>query len=209
MRDVVLRLALRNYERARELAGALAERADRTLATARSVGAELRDSAEQARKAGQERERARPKADAPRASGRSFGQVFGAVNSARERGEALAGVLAGGGEPSQAIPRLMGLAGAVVPGIGPFLSFLAPLTEKLLARLEEKLAQELARREERLVAQLTEDAFRADYNRRFAEDPRFAREQARLAFEHTLVEEAARGPRLERTTADLVADFGL
>lgn len=211
-REILLRLAVRNFERARDVVGQIAERAQRTLATARSISDEVRSGVERAQKSGEARARARASG-----SGGSDGSLFdrgafrvlGQVNQARERGESLGRTLFGGGETSQTLPALMMMTGALVPGLGPFMALLAPITQKLTAYLEERLAQELARRESALVARLDEDRFRADYSRRLQEDPAFRRQEARRAFEQTLAEEARRGTRSEPVAADLVSDFGL
>src|SRR3972149_6665825 len=117
-REILIRLAVRNYERARDVAAQIAERAQRTLATAKNLSDELRTGLDRAQKAA----------------------------ALRERGAALGRTLFGGGEPSQTLPSLMTLAGAAVPGLGPFMALLAPLTQQLLAYLEQRLAQALARR---------------------------------------------------------------
>ena len=85
----------------------------------------------------------------------------------------------------------------------------APLTEKLIGYLEERLQQELAKLEAAFTARLDEEAFKRDYARRLKEDPQFAREQARRAFDQAMAEEAALGKRVHKTTADLITDFGL
>ena len=216
-REILLRLAVRNYERARDVAAQIAERAQRTLATAKNLSDELRTGLDRAQKAAALRERgAAPGARGAAGSG-SDGSLFdrgafralGQVNQARERGEALGRTLFGGGDVSQTLPSLMTLTGALVPGLGPFMALLAPITQKPTAYLDERLAQELARRESALVARLDEDRFRSDYTRRLEEDPAFRREQARRAFEETLAEEARRGTRSEPVASDLVTDFGL
>jgi hypothetical protein len=217
-REILLRLAVRNYERARDVATRIAERAERTLVTAKSLSEELRTGLDRAQKAAALRQR-------PASGTGNFGNVgrgadeslfdrgafgsLGEVNRLRGRGAALGRALFGGGEPSQTLPSLMTLAGAAVPGLGPFMALLAPLTQQLMSYLEERLAQELARREQALTARLEEDRLRSDYTRRLNEDPTFRRQQARLAFEQTLAEEAARGTRSEPITSDLVTDFGL
>jgi hypothetical protein len=99
--------------------------------------------------------------------------------------------------------------GQFIPGLGPFMTLLAPLTEKLLGYLEERLQQELAKQEALFTARLEEERFRRDYSRRLEEDPRFAREQAKQAFQQTLREEAVLGKRIQKTTADLLTDFEL
>lgn len=216
-REILLRLAVRNYERARDVAAQIAERAQRTLATAKSLSDELRTGLDRAQKAAALRERGAALAQRGGRSGAGDESLFdrgafralGQVNQARERGAALGRTLFGGGEPSQTLPSLMTLAGAAVPGLGPFMALLAPLTQQLLAYLEQRLAQELARREAALVTRLEEDRLRSDYTRRLEEDPAFRRQQARLAFEQTLAEEAARGTRSEPVASDLVTDFGL
>lgn len=215
-REILLRLAVRNYERARDVAAQIAERAQRTLATAKNLSEELKTGLDRAQKAAVLRERgatlgARGARSNPDESifDRGAFRALGQVNQARERGAALGRTLFGGGEPSQTIPSLMTLAGAAVPGLGPFMALLAPLTQQLLSYLEERLAQELARRESALVARLEEDRLRSDYTRRLEADPAFRRQQARLAFEQTLAEEAVRGTRSEPVTSDLVTDFGL
>lgn len=216
-RDVLLRFALRNYERAREVATKVAERAERTLSTAKGLTDELRLGLAQTRELATERARAAALGkrgataagrDVQGLEARRFGGLFGPAAEAREKGESFVNLFTGDKQASQAIPGLL-RAGAFVPGIGPFMALLAPLTEKLLGHLEERLERELARREAALVARLEEDRFRSDYTRRLAEDPAFARQQARVAFERALAEEAALGTRVEPTTADLIADFGL
>ncbi|HBP21947.1 MAG TPA: hypothetical protein DEA08_29700 [Planctomycetes bacterium] len=138
-----------------------------------------------------------------------FSGLFGTVGEAREKGESFANALFGDGEISQSLPSLISGVGQFVPGLGPFMTLLAPLTEKLLGHLEERLQQELAKQETRLLARLEEQRFRMDFTRRFKEDPAFAREQARQALERTVAEEARLGKRIQKTTADLVTDFGL
>jgi hypothetical protein len=211
-REVILRLAVRNFERARDVVGQIAERAQRTLATARSISEEVRSGIDRAQKSAEVRSRARATGGGNSDSSlfdRGAFRVLGQVNQARERGDSLGRTLFGGGETSQTLPALMMMTGALVPGLGPFMALLAPITQKLTAYLEERLAQELARRESALVARLDEDRFHSDYTRRLAEDPAFRREQARQAFEQMLAEEARRGTRSEPVASDLVTDFGV
>ena len=138
-----------------------------------------------------------------------FGGLFGSVGEAREKGESLANALFGDGEASQKLPALISGAGQFLPGLGPFMTLLAPLTEKLIGHLEERLQVELAKQEAAFTARLDEQAFQRDYARRLKEDPQFAREQARRAFDQAVVEEAALGKRVHKATADLITDFGL
>ena len=214
-REILLRLAVRNYERARDVAAQIADRAQRTLATAKAVTDELRTGLERAQKTsaarrerGASRDGSALGADASIFDRGTF-RALGQVNQARERGAALGRTIFGGGEASQTLPSLMTLAGAAVPGLGPFMALLAPLTQQLLSYLEQRLAQELARRESALIARLEEDRLRSDYTRRLEEDPAFRRQQARLAFEQTLADEARRGTRSEPVASDLINDFGL
>lgn len=221
MREVLLRLAVRNYERARDVMGQVTERTQRTLASVKEVTSELRAGIETARQLSAERTSggsldsrgaAAAGRDIQALDRRRFGQLFGPVNEVRERAEAvgrLGQMLGGNAEASQVLPALMTGVARFVPGIGPFIAALAPITEGLLKHMEEKLQRELDKREARLLARLDAEARDRDYNRRFAEDPRFAREQARLALQQTLAEEARLGQRVERTRADLVTDFGL
>lgn len=217
-REVLLRLAIRNYERAREVAGQVMDRAQRTLTAAKGITAELRADLERARQLAETRSRAAALGargaaasgrDVQALEGRAFRGLFGPLGQARERGESLARILGGDLDPSRALSGLMTGVAPFVPGVGAFLALLAPITDKLLGQLEERLERELKAREQRLLARLDEERFLADYARRLAEDPRFAREQARLALEQTLAEEAGRGRRVERSTAELVTDFGL
>lgn len=216
-REILLRLAVRNYERARDVAAQIAERAQRTLATAKNLSDELKIGLDRAQKAAALRERgASPGArggggSAPDGSvfDRGAFRALGQVNQVRERGAALGQAIFGGGEASQTIPSLMTLAGAAVPGLGPFMALLAPLMQQLLGHLEERLAKELARRESALIARLDEDRLRSDYTRRLEEDPAFRRQQSRLAFEQALADEARRGTRSEPVASDLVTDYGL
>lgn len=217
-REILLRLRTRNYDRAKEVAQRVAERARKTLETAKVLRDELRQGLDRAQKTAELRQRASALGRrGGAASGRDvfagqragFGELLGTVGAAREKGESFAQLLFGGGSPSQTIPALISGAGQFVPGLGPFMALLGPLTEKLLGYLEERLQQELKKQEERINARLEEDRFRMDYARRFQEDPRFAREQAREALARTLAEEAVLGKRIQKTTADLLTDFGL
>ncbi len=220
MREVLLRVALRNYERARDVMANVTERTQRTLATAKDVTAELRAGLDAARQLGQEREdgglasrgAAASRRDIQAGERQRFGRLFGPINDVRERAESLgrfADMVGGDAEASQVLPALLTGAARLVPGIGPFLAVLAPITQGILKHMEEKLQREIDKREARLLARLDAEARDRDYNRRIAEDPRFAREQARLALQQTLVEEARLGKRVERTRADLIADYGL
>jgi len=217
-REILLRFRTQNYERAREAAKKVAERTKRTLQTAKGLGNELKEGLDRARKAAELRRRGaalgrRGAAASGRdlqAAGRSrFGELFGSVGEAREKGESLANALFGGGGVTQNLPSLISGVGQFIPGLGPFMTLLAPLTEKLLGYLEERLHQELAKMESSFLARLDEEAFKRDYARRLKDDPQFAREEARRAFEQTLAEEAVLGKRIHKTTADLITDFGL
>lgn len=213
MRDIVLRLALKNYERARELAAGVADRAERTLDRVRALSSELRGAADRAQKLSEAQERAAPSS---RPSFRAAAERPGAgfqslrpVNEAREKVESLGRLAMSGAEAARTLPALMRMGGPLIAA-GPLAALLAPLTEKLLAYVDERIQAEVDKREKRLLARLDEERFRADYNRRFAEDPRFAREEARRALEQTLAEEAKRGRRIEPFSADLaLGDFGL
>lgn len=212
MREVVLRFAVRNYERARDLANQVAERAQRTLATTKATAGEVRESLDRAQKLAEVKERtaAGERFTAPGMGGSDRGLRFLApVNQAREKAESLGRLVFGGREVSQAVPGLLTGVAPLLPGIGAAMVLIAPLAEKLFSYLDERLQKELDKRTSTLLARLDEQRLEADYARRLVEDPRFAREQARLALEQTLAEEARRGPRIERTRADLIADFGL
>lgn len=217
-REILLHFRTKNYERAKETAQKVAERARRTLDTAKGLRDELKQGLERAQKLAELRRRgaglggrgaAASERDVAASQRASFSDLFGTVGEAREKGESAAQLLFGGGSPAQTIPALISGAGQFIPGLGPFMTLLAPLTEKLLSYLEERLQQELKKQEERFNARLEEERFRMDYTRRFQEDPAFARDQARRALEQTLAEEAARGKRIQKTTADLITDFGL
>ena len=217
-REILLRFRTENYERAREVAKKVAERAQRTLQTAKGLTGELRQGLDRARKAAELRQRgaalgrrgAAASARDLQAAGQSrFGGLFGTVGEAREKGESLANALFSEGGVTQNLPSLISGVGQFIPGLGPFMTLLAPLTEKLLGYLEERLQQELAKMEASFLARLDEEAFKRDYSRRLKEDPQFARDEARRAFEQTLAEEAVLGKRIHKTTADLITDFGL
>jgi hypothetical protein len=213
VRDVVLRLALKNYERARELAAGVAERAERTLDRVRTVSGELRGAVDRAQKLSETQERAassgRPNLRSPGDRPGAGFQFLRPVNEAREKVESLGRLAMGGAEAARTVPALLRMGGPLLVG-GPLVALLAPLTEKLLAYVDERIQAEVDKREQRLLARLDEERFRADYNRRFAEDPRFARDEARRALELTLAEEAKRGRRIEPFSADLaLGDFGL
>src|SRR4051812_29290803 len=104
-REVLLRLAVRNFERVRDVVGQVAERAQRTLATARSISDEVRSGVERAQKSAEVRGRARASGGGGSSDGTLFDRgafrVLGQVNQARERGEALGRTLFGSGETSQ------------------------------------------------------------------------------------------------------------
>lgn len=217
-REILLRFRTKNYERARDVAKKVAERARKTLQTAKGLSGELKEGLDRARKKAELRQRAaglgrRGAAASGRdlqAMGRSrFGELFGTVGEAREKGESFANALFGAGGITQNLPSLISGVGQFVPGLGPFMTLLAPLTEKLLGYLEERLQQELAKMESAFTARLDEEAFKRDYSRRLKEDPQFARDEARRAFQHTLAEESTLGKRVHKTTADLITDFGL
>lgn len=217
-REILLRFRTKHYEKARETAQKVAERARQTLDTAKGLRDELKLGLERAQKLAELRRRtaalgrrgaAASERDVAAGQRASFSDLFGTVGEAREKGESAAQILFGGGSAAQTIPSLISGAGQFVPGLGPFMTLLAPLTEKLLSYLEERLQQELKKQEERFSARLEEERFRMDYTRRFEEDPGFARDQAQRAFEQTLAEEAARGKRIQESTADLITDFGL
>ncbi len=217
-REVLLRFRTKNYERAKKVAERIAERAKKTLDTAKHLGGELKENLQQAQKtaalrkrgAGLGRRGAGASArDLQAGQRQGFGELFGSVGEAREKGESLANVLFGGQDMTQALPSLISGVGQFIPGLGPFMTLLAPLTEKLLGYLEDRLQQELAKQEALFTARLEEERFRRDYSRRLEEDPRFAREQAKRAFEQTLAEEAVLGKRIQRTTADLLTDLEL
>lgn len=209
MREVLLRLRTTHYERASELADKVRDRAERVLRTARAMGDELKTSLDCAR------ELAAPRDEGPgrgRAApvqpvaGKGLGKQLRGLGELREKGEGLVGALAEG-----SLPRLMTLIGPFAPVLGgALLTVLAPVVDKLMKELEAKFEAKLAARESAFLARLEEERFRSDYARRLEEDPRFARDQARLALEQTLHEERWAGRRVDRTAADLVADeFGL
>ena len=217
-REILLRFRTKNYERARKVAEKIAERAKKTLDTARNLTGELKESVERTQKRAELRKRgAALGRRGAAASGRDlqagqrqgFSQLFGTVGEAREKGESFANALFGGQDMTQALPSLISGVGQFIPGLGPFMTLLAPLTEKLLGYLEERLQQELAKQEALFTARLEEERFRRDFTRRLQEDPRFAREQAKEAFRQTLAEEAAVGKRIQKTTADLLTDLEL
>ena len=217
-REILLRFRTKNYERAKKVAERIAERAKKTLATAKDLGGELKESLQQTQKAAELRKRgAGLGRRGAAASGRDllagqrkgFGELLGTVGEAREKGESFANVLFGGQDMTQALPSLISGVGQFIPGLGPFMTLLAPLTEKLLGYLEERLQQELAKQEALFTARLEEERFRRDYSRRLEEDPAFAREQAKQALQQTLREEAVIGKRIQKTTADLLTDLEL
>jgi len=217
-REILLRFRTKNYERAKKIAERVAERAKKTLATTKTLTTELKQSLQQAQKAAELRKRgaalgrrgaAASARDLQAGQQQRFAQRFGSVGAAREKGETFANVLFGGQEITQSLPSLISGVGQFVPGLGPFMTLLAPLTEKLLGHMNERFEQELAKQESLLTARLEEERFRRDYSRRLEEDPRFEREQARAAFELTLAEEAVRGKRIHKSTADLLTDLDL
>ena len=217
-REVLLRFRTKNFERAKKVAERIAERAKKTLDTAKTLGTELKENLQQTQKAAELRRRgaglggrgaAASARDLQAGQRQGFGQLLGTVGEAREKGESFANLLFGGQDMTQALPSLISGVGQFIPGLGPFMTLLAPLTEKLLGYLEERLQQELAKQEALFTARLEEERFRRDYTRRLEEDPQFAREQAKRAFEQTLAEEAVLGKRIQRTTADLLTDLEL
>lgn len=206
-RELLLRLALRNYERAREVAAQVAERAQKTLATAKGLTAELRQGAERAEKLAAARERASARG-AQYAAPTTLRQTLGSLGQARERGEQVGRAVGHLGDAAQSLPGLMTTAGWLT-GLGAFTALLVPLTQKLIAYLDERLEKEIRKETAAFRARLEEERFLADYPRRLREEPAFARAEARKALEATLMEEALLGKRLEKTRGDLVADFGL
>lgn len=212
MREVVLRFAVRNYERARDLATQVSERAQRTLAATKATASEMRENLDRAQKLAEVKERSaaseRSVSVGPGGADRGL-RFLGPVNQAREKVESLGRLVLGGREVAQAVPGLLTGVAPLLPGIGAAMVLIAPLAEKLFSYMEERLQKELDKRTSTLLARLDEQRLEADYARRLVEDPRFAREQARLALEQTLADEARRGPRIERTRADLIVDFGL
>ena len=217
-REVLLRFRTKNYERAKKVAERIAERAKKTLATAKTLTGEVKQGLERAQNAAELRKRgaglgrrgaAASARDLQAGQRQGFGQLIGTVGEAREKGESFANALFGGQGMTQSLPSLISGVGQFVPGLGPFMTLLAPLTEKLLGYLEERLQQELAKQESLFTARLEEERFRRDFTRRLKEDPAFAREQAKKAFEQTLAEEAAVGKRIQKTTADLLTDLEL
>lgn len=217
MREVVLRLAVKNYERARDVLAQVTERTQRTLDAVKGVTASLREGVELARqlpkessggaslddRAAEVRQRDLQALDRQR-----FGKAIGWGKEHLEKGLSVWSALSSG-DLGQALPGLATAAAPLLPGIGPFLALVLPLEERLRKYLDEKLQRELALSEARLMARLDARALDRDYNRRIAEDPAFARQEARRALSLTLAEEARLGKRVERTRADLVTDFGL
>ena len=217
-REILLRLRTKNYERAKKLAEQIVEGAKTTLKTTKALSTELKESLQRAKKAAELRKRgAALGARGARASGRdllggqrqAFAQRFGSVGEAREKGEAFASLLAGANDPVASLPGLISGAGQLIPGLGPFTALLAPVTEKLLGYMEERFEQELAKQEALFTARLEEERFRSDYSRRFADDPAFAKSEAKRALRETLLEEAVIGKRVQRSTADLLSDLDL
>lgn len=217
-REILLRFRTKNYERAKKVAEAVADRAKKTLATAKDMSEELKEGVQRAQKAAQLRKRGATLGKrGAAASGRNlqglqrgrFGQLFGSVGEAKEKAEGVLGLFSGGGEVTQQLPGLISGVGQFIPGIGPFMAVLGPVTEKILGHMEERLQQELAKQEALFTGRLEEERFRNDFTRRFQEDPRFRREQAKQAFRETLIEEKVLGKRVQKTTADLLSDFEL
>ncbi len=217
-REILLRFRTKNYDRAKKVAERIAERARKTLATAKTLTGAVKQGLERAQKAAELHKRgaslgkrgaAASARDLQAGQRQGFGQFFGTVGEAREKGESLANALFGGQGLAQSLPSLFSGVGQFVPGLGPFMTLLAPLTEKLLSHFEERLQQELAKQESLFTARLEEERFQRDFTRRLKEDPDFAREQARRAFEQTVAEEAALGKRVHRQTADLLTDLEL
>jgi len=217
-REILLRFRTKNYERAKKVAEAIAERAKKTLATAKDMSGELKESVQRAQKAAQLRARgaALGKRGAA-ASGRDlqglqrgrFGQLFGSVGEAKDKAEGVLGLFSGDGDVAQQLPGMISTVGQFIPGIGPFMAVIGPITEKLFAHLEERLQEELAKQEALFTSRQEEERFRNDYSRRFQEDPTFRRQQSRQALHETLREEKVLGKRVQKTTADLLTDFEL
>ena len=206
------------YERAKKVAEAIAARAKKTLATAKDLSGELKEGVQRAQKSAELRRRGAALGQrGAAASGRDlqglqrgrFGQLFGSVGEAREKAESALNLFSGGGDVTQQLPALISGVGQFIPGIGPFMAVLGPVTEKILSHMEERLQQELAKQEALFTGRLEEERFRNDFGRRLEEDPSFRREQAKRALEETLAEEKALGKRVQKTTADLLADFEL
>jgi len=217
-REILLRLRTKNYERAEKLAKRIAERAKATLRTAKGLTQELREGVRQAQAQAELRRRgAALGARGARAAGRdlqaaqrqAFGQRLGGLAEAREKGETLKNLALTAQEGGlRALPALLSAA-QFVPGLGPLAALVTPVAEAVLSKLEERFEQELKQQEARLTARLEEERFRRDYTRQLEEDPSFRRQEARRAFELTLAEEARRGPRIQRSTADLLSDLEL
>lgn len=207
-RELLIRLALRNLERAREVATQVAERAQKTLSTAKGLTAELRQGLERAEKLSTARERAARLGAQDGTGAGTLRQTLGPLRHARERGELVGRAVSALGDAAQSLPTLMTTAGWLT-GLGALTGLLAPLTQKLIAYLDERLEKEIRKETAAFRARLEEERFLADYPRRLREDPAFARAEARKALEATLMEEALLGKRLEKTRGDLVADFGL
>lgn len=214
-REILLRLALKNFERARDLAHQVADKAQRTVAAAK-------DAADKAKRATEASKRSVASTAGGGAVAAGAGVAAGAraglgdrverglrgINEARERVGQVAGIAAGGVGIADAA-ALLRMGGRAFGPAGLVLTVLAPFVEELIKWHKEKLEAELQDRARAIFAELERERQQSDYSRRFAEDPAFAWAQAKQALEETLAEEARRGKRVERTTGDLVADFGL
>lgn len=214
-REILLRLALKNFERARDLGHQVADKAQRTLTAAK-------DAADKARRAAETSQRSAASTAGATSGASAAGAAAGAragfgdrverglrgINEARERVGQVAGIAAGGVGVADAA-ALLRMGGRALGPPGLVLAVLAPFVEELIKWHKEKLEAELQERAREIFAKLERERAQSDYSRRFAEDPAFAWFQAKQAFEETLAEGARRGKRVERTTGDLVADFGL
>lgn len=216
-REILLRFKTRNYERARKVADAVKKRAEQTLKRTKELSTELQRGLSSAKSAAERRSRGASlgkrgakasQRDLQDLERKGFEKLLGPAGRARELGTLFATGFFGSSSITKALPSLIGGAGQLVPGLGPFASLLSPLIERAVGKLEEKVDRKLAEFERRLLIRREEDRFQTSYSRKLNEDPAFRFSEAKKALEQTLALEKKLGRRIHRH-ASLVEDFGL
>lgn len=100
---------------------------------------------------------------------------------------------------------LLGLAGELG---GPFVKLVtAAVLAKVLAHVDERIAQEVALRSTELSARLEELRYQADYQRRLEEEPAFRRKEAGRFWQETKLEEKSLADGGLSRSADFLDGF--
>jgi UPF0716 family protein affecting phage T7 exclusion len=209
-RQILLAFQTLGLEKAEQIAKKIqvtVEKVQRTTQdTAREIKGRTKEAVKELRalkQAGLERERIAKSAAAFKARGSEA--ILGGVrtaNEVRERAENVASLANGN------LGALAGLLRATPGGLlaGAAVSLIAPITQKVWEQIEQRQARVMDNFRLEVMAEIERVRFELDYERRLKEDPRFAEQQSRKAFELATQEERAREGWHE--SADFLESFG-